>query len=377
MNISQMSNNRIKVLVIDDSAIVRDVLGTFISSQDDMELVGIAPDPYIGRDKIVQLKPDVITLDIEMPRMDGLTFLEKLMRYWPLPVIIVSSITQKDNLTAIKALELGAFDVVNKPSGSISVNEIKENIAIKIRNAYYEKDQFLEKWKKFSDNFNTQRNKILNEKKDLVNVKENSKKFLGYLNQIKTTDRMVVIGASTGGTVALEYIFQKLPRVIPPVLVVQHMPPTFTYQFAKRLNELCEPEVKEAEDGEIIQKGTIYIAPGGYHMELNRSGEILKIAITDGPRVHFQKPAVDVLFKSVAEITGKNALAILLTGMGKDGAEGLLEIKKKGGYTIAQDEASSIVWGMPKAAIDLNAAQDVLPLDIIHQKIIDFTPKDF
>jgi len=372
-----MSNNRIKVLVIDDSAIVRDVLGSFISSQKDMELVGIAPDPYIGRDKIVQLKPDVITLDIEMPRMDGLTFLEKLMRYWPLPVIIVSSITQKDNLTAIKALELGAFDVVNKPSGSISVNEIKENIAIKIRNAYYEKDQFLEKWKKFSDNFNTQRNKILNEKKDLVNVKENSKKFLGYLNQIKTTDRMVVIGASTGGTVALEYIFQKLPRVIPPVLVVQHMPPTFTYQFAKRLNELCEPEVKEAEDGEIIQKGTIYIAPGGYHMELNRSGEILKISITEGPRVQFQKPSVDVLFKSVAEKTGKNALAILLTGMGKDGAEGLLEIKKKGGYTIAQDEASSIVWGMPKAAIDLNAAEDVFPLDIIHQKIIDFTPKDF
>ncbi len=377
MDIFNEIKNKIKVLVIDDSAIVRDVLASFISSQHDMELVGTAPDPYIGRDKIVQLKPDIITLDIEMPRMDGLTFLEKLMKYWPIPVIIVSSITQKDNLTAIKALELGAFDVVNKPSGSISVNDIKENIISKIRLAYSAKDQFLEKWKKLSEDFLNQKNKKNLEDKYFSSTKTLTKKFTGYLNQIKTTDRLVVLGASTGGTVALEYIFQKLPKIIPPILVVQHMPPTFTYQFAKRLNELCEPEVKEAEDGEIIQKGKIYIAPGGYHMELTRSGEILKINIVEGNRVQFQKRFFDVLFKSVAEKTGKNTLAILLTGMGKDGAEGLLEIKKNGGYTIAQDEQSSIVWGMPKAAIDLGAAKEILPLDVIHQKIIDFTPKDF
>ncbi len=365
-----MDNKKIKVLVIDDSAIVRDVLGTFISSQDDMELVATAPDPYVGRDRIVQLKPDIVTLDIEMPRMDGLTFLEKLMKYWPIPVIIVSSITQKDNLAAIKALELGAFDVINKPSESISVKEIKEDIIIKIRNAYSQKDQFLEKLKNISKNISIQKDK------NVSFNKEKSEKFSGYLNQVKTTERIVAIGASTGGTVALEYIFQRLPRLIPPTLVVQHMPPTFTYQFAKRLNELCKPNVKEAEDGEILQKGTIYIAPGGYHMELTRSGEIIKISITEGERVQYQKPSVDVLFKSVAAKAGKNTLAILLTGMGKDGASGLLEIKNKGGYTIAQDEASSIVWGMPKAAIELNAAEEILPLSKIHQKIIDFTPED-
>ncbi|MFN3412237.1 MAG: chemotaxis protein CheB, partial [Exilispira sp.] len=276
MEFFKNENHKIKVLVIDDSAIVRDLLGSYIASQNDMELVATAPDPYVGRDKIVQLKPDVITLDIEMPRMDGLTFLDKLMHYWPIPVIIVSSITQKDNTTAIKALELGAFDVVNKPSGSISVNEVKEDIINKIRLAYESKEQFLKKWKKLSESYTEDENRLLREKKELLNKKFNIAKSSGYLNQVKTTDRLVAIGSSTGGTVALEYIFQRLPRVIPPILVVQHMPPTFTYQFARRLNELCEPNVKEAEDGELIQKGTIYIAPGGYHMELVRSGEIIK-----------------------------------------------------------------------------------------------------
>lgn len=375
-----MEKSKIKILVIDDSAIVRDVLSSYIQSQDDMELLGTACDPYVARDKIVQLKPDVITLDIEMPRMDGLTFLDKLMHYWPIPVIIVSSITQKDNTTAIKAMELGAFDVVNKPSGSISVNEVKEAIVEKIRNAYYAKDQFLEKWKKFSEFYLSQREKRLKEK-ELTTLQNNlsikkSYEFESYLNKVSTTDRIVAIGSSTGGTVALEFIFQKLPKMIPPILVVQHMPPTFTYQFAKRLDEICQPKVKEAEDGEIIQKGTIYIAPGGYHMGVTRSGGLLKISIFKGERVNFQIPAVDVLFKSIAEHSAKNTLAILLTGMGKDGAQGLLEIKKSGGYTIAQDEQSSIVWGMPKAAIEMGAASEILPLDKIDQSIIAFTPKE-
>lgn len=240
--------------------------------------------------------------------------------------------------------------------------------------------QFLEKWKKLSEEFIIKRKKKIEEisqSKATITQIQSSKAFSSYLNQIETTDRIVAIGAYTGGTVALEHIFQKLPRSIPPILVVQHMPPNFTYQFAKRLNELCEPNVKEAEDGELLQKGTIYIAPGGYHMELNRSGEILKISIVEGQRVQFQKPSVDVLFKSVSKKAGKNTLAILLTGMGKDGAEGLLEIKKSGGYTIVQDEASSIVRGMPKAAIDIDAANEVMSLDLIDKSIINFTPKDY
>ncbi|HOJ65323.1 MAG TPA: chemotaxis response regulator protein-glutamate methylesterase [Spirochaetota bacterium] len=348
---------KIKVLVVDDSAIVRDILSSEIEKQSDMELVGTAPDPYIARDKIVRLNPDVVTLDIEMPRMDGLTFLEKLMYYNPLPVIIVSSVTTKDNLAAIKALELGAFDVVNKPGGSISVEQVKEDVLFKIRSAYKNREDFLTKWK------------ILN--KEIGKVKRTRH----ILTEIKTTEKLIAIGSSTGGTVALEYIFSNLPKHLPPIVVVQHMPEIFTFQFAKRLNELSELNIKEAEDSELVEVGNVYIAPGGKHMGLKRIGASLFIELITGEKIHFQRPAVDPLFERVAKNVGINALGILLTGMGKDGAMGLLKIKESGGYTIAQDEKTSVVWGMPKAAIDLNAAMEILPLDKIIDRIIDFAKK--
>lgn len=346
---------KIKVLVVDDSAIVRDIISQEVSKQSDMELIGTAPDPYIARDKIVRLKPDVITLDIEMPRMDGLTFLEKLMYYNPLPVIIVSSVTTKDNLAAIKALELGAFDIVNKPGGSISVEEIKEEIINKIRSAYLNKETFLEKWVTFNKE-----------------IKKTRLKKRHLLTEIKTTEKLIAIGASTGGTVALEYIFKNLPKHLPPIVVVQHMPYGFTYQFARRLDELSDLSIKESEDEELIEIGTVYIAKGGKHMKVKREGASLFIKLTDEEKINYQKPAVDPLFESVAENVGVNALGILLTGMGKDGAKGLLKIKEAGGHTIAQDERTSVVWGMPKAAIELNAAKEILSLDSIIEKIIEF-----
>jgi len=350
-------SEKIKVLVVDDSAIVRDIIASTIEKQDDMELVGTAPDPFIARDKIVRHNPDVITLDIEMPRMDGLTFLDKLMQYYPLPVIIVSSITTNDKYAAIKALELGAYDIVNKPGGSISVEEVKEEIITKIRNAYESKNTFLKKWKDVSNT--------------IIKAKKPYKKPI--LAEVKTTDKIIAIGASTGGTVALEYIIERLPKNLPPIVVVQHMPVNFTYQFAKRLDELSELTIKEAEEDELIQVGHVYIAPGGKHMVVDRKGASLFIALKDDERVNFQKPAADVLFTSVARYAGKNALGILLTGMGKDGAAGLLEMKNAGARTIAQDEATSIVWGMPRAAVEMGAALEVLSLDDIVKAIIIFS----
>lgn len=342
---------KIKVLIVDDSAIVRDSLSKYLSSLNDIEVVGTAPDPIIARDKILKLNPDVITLDIEMPKMDGLSFLEKLMQYYPIPVIIVSSITKDDSNSIIKALELGAFDVVNK-SDMYSVKDILEEVANKIRNAYQNKEEFL---------------------KNFIKVVKDHKitKKQTFISDIKTTDKIIAIGASTGGTIAIEYILCNLPKNLPPIVIVQHMPPVFTYQFAKRLNDLSNLDVKEAEDGETIEIGKAYVAKGGYHLKVIRKGNISQLKFDDSEKVFFQKPSVDVLFNSVAESYGKNSIAILLTGMGKDGSNGLLKIKQKGGYTIVQDEESSVVWGMPKAAIDLNAHLEVLSLQEIPKKILN------
>lgn len=364
--------NRIKVLIVDDSAIVRDVLSAAVESQRDMELMGTAPDPFIARDKIVRLNPDVITLDIEMPRMDGLTFLEKLMKYYPLPVIIVSSITTKDPYAAVKALELGAFDVVNKPGGSITVEEVKEDVLRKVRSAYEAKETFLEKWR--NQVVDTSKAKEREKVRETIRLKFSSPSSgqTSFLTQVTTTEKLIALGASTGGTVALEYIFRSLPRHLPPIVVTQHMPMNFTRQFAQRLNELSELTVKEGEEGELLQIGVVYLAPGGFHMEVSRRGASLFIHLHQGERVHFQRPAVDVLFHSVAQTTGKNAFGILLTGMGKDGAAGLLSMKQKGALTAAQDERTSIVWGMPRAAIELGAAGQVLSLEQIPHAILSF-----
>jgi len=343
---------QIKVLVVDDSAIVRDILSTKLSQFSDIEIVGTAPDPYIARDKIVRLKPDVLTLDIEMPKMDGLSFLEKLMEYYPLPVIIISSITGRDKYAAIKALEIGAFDVVDKPDSQSDMQSFIEDIANKIRVAFAEKESFIYKSK--------QNSRILVEKRESTRL----------LARVSTTGKMIGIGASTGGTVALEFIIKNLPANLPPILIVQHMPPVYTKRFAERLDEISELRVKEAEDEEMIMEGTVYIAKGGMHLGIENKGISFFNRLVDTEKVHFQKPAVDVLFKEMAEKVGKNSIGILLTGMGKDGAEGLFNMKKMGAYTIAQDEASSVVWGMPKAAIEMDAAMEVLPLDKIPERIV-------
>lgn len=346
---------KIRVLIVDDSAIVRDVLTKKLSEKNDIDIIGVAQDPFIARNKIVNLSPDVITLDIEMPRMDGLTFLEKLMRYNPLPVVIVSSVTAKDKYASIKALELGAFDVVNKPGGSISVNEITDEIADKIRKAYQLKDIYLDRKKIIDDS--------LIQKKPIF-----QKNILGT---ITTTDKIIAIGASTGGTLAIEYIFKNLPNNLPPIVVVQHMPQNYTKQFADRLNELSEIKIKEAEDNEIIENGYAYIAKGDYHLTIERRGASFYSKLVRSDKVQFQRPSVDVMFNSVANSAGKNALALLLTGMGRDGADGLMNIKKNGGLAVIQDEKSCIVWGMPKAAYEMNAYDRIIALSDIPQAVVN------
>jgi two-component system chemotaxis response regulator CheB len=355
---------RIRVLIVDDSAIVRDVLSEGLARLEDIDVVGVAQDPFIARDKILRLKPDVITLDIEMPRMDGLTFLERLMTYYPIPVIIVSSVTTSDRQAGMKALEIGAFDVVNKPGGAISVGDIIEEIAYKIRQAYEVRDSYVARRTDFAKRFGPKRRVVPGVAKQSI------------LRSLKTTERVLCIGSSTGGTVALEYLFHSFPASLPPLVIVQHMPPNFTKQFAERLNGLSAMTVKEAEDGEILSDGTAYIAPGGFHLIVERRGASLYTRLTVTERVHFQRPAVDVLFSSVAEVAGRNAVASLLTGMGKDGADGLLALRKAGARTIAQDENSSVVWGMPKAAIDLDAAQEILALEKIGARMVELAKEE-
>jgi two-component system chemotaxis response regulator CheB len=303
-----------------------------------------------------------MTLDIEMPRMDGITFLERLMTFFPIPVIIVSSVTTSDRHAAMKALEIGAFDVVNKPGGAISVGDIVEEIAFKIRQAYQVRATYVQRRQDFRQKFPST---------------EVAPRFQAgqHLRTFKTTDKILCIGSSTGGTVALEYLFKRLPGHLPPILIVQHMPPNFTKQFAQRLDSLSPLDIREAESGEPLANGTVYIAPGGLHLTLERRGAILYTKLTTSERVQFQRPAADVLFWSAAEVAGRNVVAALLTGMGKDGAEGLLALRKSGAQTIAQDEASSVVWGMPRAAVELGAAIDVLPLDKIAARLVELAAK--
>ena len=348
---------KIKVLIVDDSAIVRKLLTERLSANPNIEVIGSAIDPYAARTIIENNEVDVITLDIELPRMDGLTFLKYLMKYHPLPVIIVSSIVDKDKTTVMEALELGAVDIVPKPGGPFSIEEVIEILTEKILNI---KKINYSKLKTFSE-------KLLNK----VDNKDTKK----YLTRIETTDKIIAVGASTGGTQALETLFKGFDIDFPPTLAVIHMPENFTYTFAKRLNDICAISIKEAENGEKILHGTVYIAPGGYHMMIKTVGKDKYIKIANGPKVFNQRPAVDVLFNSIAENIGKNAVGVLLTGMGRDGAVGLLNIKNKGGYTVAQDEKTSIVFGMPKEAIELGAAQEILPLPKISGQLKLFLNK--
>ncbi|MBU1172608.1 MAG: chemotaxis response regulator protein-glutamate methylesterase [Proteobacteria bacterium] len=341
----------IRVLVVDDSAIVRKVFSEELSKEKDITVVGTAPDPYVARDKIVKLKPDVVTLDIEMPRMDGLTFLKKIMTYAPLPVIIVSSLSREGSKIALEALSLGALEVVSKPTASYSVGDLSLQLADKIR----------------AVSTITVSARNYDHCEPLVREKAS----LSSQALMATTRKIIAIGASTGGTEALREVLTRMPRNAPGILVVQHMPAKFTTSFAERLDSLCEMNVKEAVDGDTVVNGQVLIAPGNFHMLLKRSGARYYVSVKSGPMVHHQRPAVDVLFKSVAKYAGANALGIILTGMGSDGADGMLHMKQAGAKTIAQDEQSCVVFGMPKEAIKTGAVDKVVPLIKVAQTALN------
>jgi two-component system chemotaxis response regulator CheB len=336
----------IKVLIVDDSAVVRQVLSTELSKATDIEIIGTASDPYFARDKIASCKPDVITLDIEMPRMDGLTFLKKLMAQYPIPVIIVSSLTQKGGEIAMEALECGAVDVICKPGAAYTVGNITSILIDQIRAA---------------SRINLSK---LRSKSTSVPVKP-----ISY-SMTATTNKILAIGASTGGTTAIERVLLSMPSNAPGIVIVQHMPEKFTKAFADRLNKICDIEVHEAQNGDSVIPGRALIAPGNHHMILRRSGARYFVELKDTPPVFHQRPSVEVLFNSVAMFAGKNAVGVILTGMGTDGAQGLLEMHKAGAATIAQDQQSSVVWGMPGEAVKIEAADHVLPLDSIAEKVL-------
>lgn len=345
---------KVKVLIVDDSAVVRKILSTGLSKDHDIEVVGTAADPFIARDKIISLRPDVITLDVEMPRMDGISFLQRLMAYYPLPVIMVSSLTQAGCETTLKALEVGALDFVAKPSLDVSrsLDEIVTELAEKI------KESAKVKVKK--------RENIRNTDIKNTNVKHTQTSHA----LINSTHKLVAIGASTGGTEALKEVLMQMPPNAPGILIVQHMPQLFTKSFADRLNSLCSIEVKEAKDGDSIIPGMALIAPGNYHMELRRNGARYFVTTNQEPHVKRHRPSVEVLFESVAKYAGANAVGVIMTGMGDDGANGLLRMKESGAKTIAQNEESCVVFGMPKEAIKLGAANTVVSLDRITPTIL-------
>ena len=332
----------IKVLIVDDSAIVRKVLTKKLSAYKDIEVVGSAMDPYVARDKIVRTQPDVITLDLEMPRMDGLSFLAKLMKYHPTPVVVLSSLTPKNGEMAMKALDLGAVEVLCKPGSSYSTQAITEALVRAIRAAS---------------------SAVVRKHPDRVPPGAGAGSMGDEGNLLlETTEKVIAIGASTGGTKAIETVLRQMPPSSPGVVIVQHMPAQFTTTFAKRLNDICRIEVREAGDNDRVVNGLALIAPGNKHMVLKRTGAQYLVRTNDDPRVHYQRPSVDVLFQSVARTAGKNAVGVVMTGMGADGAEGLLAMRRNGANTIVQNEETSVVFGMPKEAIKAGAAEKVVPL---------------
>lgn len=349
-----MPKARIKVFIIDDSAVIRQLLTEILNQADDIEVIGTAQDPVFASHKIKSLRPDVIALDVEMPRMDGLTFLEQLMKTDPTPVVMVSALTQRGCETALRALELGAVDYVAKPTIDVSdgVRKLGEEIIAKVR---------------IASNAKTRRGAAGNTTP--VAPRRNAGAAPEDKAMIATTDRIIAIGASTGGTQAITEIITAMQADSPGIVIVQHMPPVFTRSFAQRLNTLSGLDVKEAQPGDRVLRGTALIAPGDRHMSVKRDGAMYYVELDDGPRVNFVKPSVDVLFRSVAAHAGRNAVGVILTGMGEDGARGLLEMKNAGAFTVAQNEASSIVFGMPRKAIELGAAVRVAPLDEIPEII--------
>ena len=333
----------IKVLIVDDSALIRGVMKEIISAQPDMEVVGAAPDPLAARELIKQTNPDVLTLDVEMPKMDGLDFLERLMRLRPMPVLMVSSLTERGSEITLRALELGAVDYITKPKMSIQSGmlEYAELIAEKIRIAA--------------------RARVRATPPPLAQG-QGSASLASVRNPLISSEKLIIIGASTGGTEAIKEFLVQLPSDSPGVLITQHMPEGFTRSFANRLDKLCKISVKEAEGNERVLPGHAYLAPGHSHLKLVRSGANYMTQLDAGPPVNRHRPSVDVLFESAAQAAGKNAVGVILTGMGKDGAAGMLKMKEAGAYNLAQDEATCVVFGMPREAIAMGATHDVGPL---------------
>ena len=349
-------NGKIKVLIVDDSAVVRQALTQIFNSSKQLEVIGTASDPYIAATKIKNELPDVITLDIEMPRMDGITFLKKIMSQHPIPVVIISSLTAQGTETSLKALEYGAIDIITKPQ--LHTKEFFEESRIKIIDVV--KAAAFARTKR-----KTKFEAVAKLSADAVI------QHPGYSrSMIKTTEKVVAIGASTGGTEAIRELLTVLPLDSPGIVIVQHMPEMFTKSFANRLNEICRITVKEAENGDSIIRGRALIAPGNKHLLINRSGARYYVEVKDGELVNRHRPSVDVLFRSVSRFAGPNAVGVILTGMGDDGARGLKEMKDAGAATIAQDEKSCVVFGMPKEAIKLEAADKIMPLDQIAGSVL-------
>ncbi len=343
---------KIRVLVIDDSALMRKVLSEIINREPDMEAVGAAPDPLIAREMIRNLNPDVLTLDIEMPRMDGLDFLERLMRLRPMPVVMVSTLTERGSDAAFRSIELGAVDFVAKPKMGVAngIQDYAVEISDKIRAAAAAR--------------------IGRTPQPQGQGPKAAPARAGH-HRLLSTEKLIVIGASTGGTEAIKDVLLEMPADAPGILVTQHMPEGFTRSFAARLNGLCKVAVKEADDGERVLPGHVYIAPGHSHLLLRKSGANYVTQLSQSEPVNRHRPSVDVLFHSAAESAGKNAIGVILTGMGKDGAVGMLELRKAGAYTFAQDKDSCVVYGMPKEAVAVGAIDEVLPLHAIAGAVLE------
>ncbi len=343
---------KIKVLVVDDSALMRQLITEILSQAPDIEVVGAASDPYKAREQILAHEPDVLTLDVEMPRMDGLTFLGKLMRSRPMPVVMVSSLTEKGCDTTFRAMELGAVDFVTKPRIDVTdgMADIGAEIIQKVRTA---------------SRARVTRLAASTEEGSGSSPTKTTDEAL-----IQSTHKVIAIGASTGGTQALTHVIPKLPSNTPGIVIVIHMPAGFTARYAKRLNEQSQMQVREASDGDVVLPGHVLIAPGNYHMALRRSGARYYVSIKDDPPVNQFRPSVDVLFNSCARYVGSNAMGVILTGMGNDGARGMLAMKRAGSHTIAQNEATCVVFGMPKEAIKAGGVEEILPIDKVSDGIL-------
>ncbi len=339
---------RIRVLVVDDSAVVRNVFTAELAKDPAIEVVGAAPDPFVARDMLLEREPDVITLDMEMPRMDGITFLRKIMQYRPTPVIVVSSLTQAGGELAMEALAAGAMEVMCKPGAAYSVGDMTADLVEKVKEVA------------------ATGLRVQAQRPDQPRLRPGAPSP----SLTRTTNQILAIGASTGGTVAIERILSTLPPNVPGIVITQHMPELFTKFFANRLKSMSRLDAREAVDGDSVVPGVALVAPGNKHMLLKRSGARYLVEVKDGPRVNRHRPSVDVMFRSVARTAGKNALGVILTGMGGDGAQGLLAMREAGAHTIAQDEATCVVFGMPKVAIDAGAVEKVLPLDLIAPEVL-------